>query len=133
MKFDPKSHAHITRLRLIDLPDGSIGAFDNNGLEAAMRNTRNPDTFEGFISHRRLSVDYRMLNMMQAGPLLYQNMTAQYQAMERLKDALRAAGVTDGNPFIGHIDAMQDSILLCQSAAREGLMKVSKQLDKEQK
>lgn len=134
MKFDPKSHAHIGRVRILEREDGCFLAIDNDALEAEARGMRaGPDAFEPFISHSRLSVANPLLNFVQAAPLLYQHLTAQYEMMERLKNHLRNVGVNDDNPFIGQIDTMQDAILLCQSAARDGIAAVSKQLDKERK
>ena len=130
MKFDPKSHAHIEHMRIIDRGDGLFVAapfelFEGTPLEKV--------AFEPFISHAMDSVATEIRNLFEAAPFFYQHMTAQYQTIERLKNDLRGIGVADQNFLFEQLDKMQDSILLVQQCARDGISKVSKQLDKEAK
>jgi len=78
------------------------------------------------------SVAPEWYNVLRASGAMYQQLTAQYNALQDLID-LSETVTGPNNPIIRNFIELQNAILLTQQVAREGVEKVGGMLDKQPK
>lgn len=93
--------------------------------------TGKPPKFQHFAAFGPGTVEPQLWNLFQVSPQLYQKLTGCYAAFEEIAAMFERINISEDNPYLKMIRAEQDSILLVQKCAQEGLQKTADQLTKE--
>jgi len=101
----------------------SILSIDRSGV-------RNGLPVEARLVFRRSDVSPEHYNLLRTSPMLYQQLTYQYGVLQSLLDALEGKPGTERMQHI--LTDAQNSIMLTQRAAVEGIEKVAAELDRQE-
>lgn len=133
MKPFAKTHANFEQLVLLNDTDGTstgtkgaILAVDRDQIESGK------GTFVPFSAFAPGTVAPQLFDFLQCAPLLYQQLTRQYASLQIIADKMEEGGMPANNPLLVMIANMQDAVLLSQAAARDGIMKASAAIDREE-
>ena len=113
-------HEEIERYWLVKDEDGNVLAINTQAFEAPK------------LVLTEQSVAPEWYNVLRASGAMYQQLTAQYNALQDLID-LSETVTGPNNPIIRNFIELQNAILLTQQVAREGVENVAVMLDKQPK
>ena len=114
------NHQDLTKYWLIRDDEGNVLSVNTEEAEPAK------------IVFTEGSVAPEWYNVLRASGAMYQQLTAQYNALQDLID-LSETVTGSNNPIIRNFIELQNAILLTQQVAREGVEKVGGMLDKQPK
>ncbi len=126
------NHEQITALSLLERTEEPSGVYAID-LQALGRGAEAKQAFPIFVGFTRESVAPELFNLFQSAPLMYQALTRIHDAAETIASIFEQQGLKANNFPLPQLQSIADAALLAQQAAREGVMSVSAQLDREQK
>ncbi len=113
-------HNEIERYWLVKDEDGNVLAINTQDFEAPK------------LVLTEQSVAPEWFNVLRASAVMYNQLSAQYNALQDLIDVSETV-TGPNNPIIRTFIELQNAILLTQQVAREGVEKVGGMLDKQPK
>lgn len=123
------SHAHYEQLIFVeDTNLKLVAAITKHTIKHD-----GPEAFQPFTAYGRGTVAPQLWNLLQASPLMYQELTRQCGYVQVITEMLEANHIGRDNPLMALLEEMERSILLIQRTAQEGILKVSADLDNEMK
>jgi hypothetical protein len=128
-----KTHEHYEALAVIE--DTQPGVMQGTVVFTTIDSVTNKGegVFTPYWGFARSTVAPQAFELLAAAPLMYQQLTLQHACLERMSDLLERLAISDSNPVLRMVEDQKSAILLCQMVAREGLLKVAKQISNEQK